>query len=65
MILPFPCRQLFEIHGSKPKLDPIGHLGQASVLGVAHAVLFLRVCKYTILPRLLRSRGRASRNENA
>ena len=46
--IPFPGGQLFQIHGSKFKLHPVCHLGQASVLGVTHAVLFFRIGKYTL-----------------
>ena len=37
--------QLFQIHGSKFKLDPVCNLGQASVLSIAHGVFFLGVGK--------------------
>ena len=42
---PQPSGQLFEVHGSKFKLDPVGYLGQASVLSIAHGVFFLGVGK--------------------
>ena len=42
---PQPSGQLFQIHGSKFKLDPVCNLGQASVLSIAHGVFFLGVGK--------------------
>jgi hypothetical protein len=36
MVLPFPNRQLFQIHGNKLKLHPVRHLSQASVLCITH-----------------------------
>ena len=36
---------VFEVHGSKFKLDPVGNLGQASVLRITHGVFFLGVGK--------------------
>ena len=44
-LLPLPGCQLFQIHGSKLKLHPVRHLGQASVLCITHSVLFFGVCK--------------------
>ena len=44
-LLPPPISQLFEIHGSKFKLHPVRHLGQASVLRITHGVFFLGICK--------------------
>ena len=41
MLLPLPIGQFFQIHGSKFKLHPICHLGQASVLCITHRVLYL------------------------
>ena len=35
MLLPLPSGQLFQIHGSKLKLHPVRHLGQASVLCIS------------------------------
>ena len=46
--IPFPNGQLFQIHGSKFKLHPVCHLGQASVLRVTHPVFFLRIGKHTL-----------------
>ena len=42
-IPPFPYGQLFQVHGSKLKLHPVRHLGQASVLRITHRVFFLGV----------------------
>ena len=53
---PLPCGQLFQVHGSKFKLHPVRHLGQASVLRITHAVLFLGIGKHTLyflLPQLV------------
>lgn len=36
-------RIFFEIHGSKLKPDPFAYLGQASEIGVSHAVFFFGV----------------------
>ena len=44
-LLPLPGGQLFQIHGSKLKLHPVRHLGQASVLRITHSVFFFGVCK--------------------
>lgn len=44
-LLPFTSGQLFQIHGSKLKLHPVCHLGQASVLCITHSVLFFGVRK--------------------
>ena len=43
---PFPCGQLFQVHGNKLKLHPVRHLSQASVLRITHRVFFLiyRLC---------------------
>ena len=41
MLLPLPIGQFFQIHGSKFKLHPVCHLGQASVLCITHRVLYL------------------------
>ena len=46
-LLPLPGGQLFQIHGSKLKLHPVRHLGQASVLCITHSVLFFSICKDT------------------
>jgi len=46
-LLPLPGCQLFQIHGSKLKLHPVRHLGQASVLRITHSVFFFGVCKDT------------------
>ena len=46
--LPFPGGQFFQIHGSKLKLHPVCHLGQASVLRVTHPVLLFSIGKYTL-----------------
>ena len=46
-LLPLPGCQLFQIHGSKLKLHPVRHLGQASVLRITHSVLFFSICKDT------------------
>ena len=44
-LLPLPGCQFFQIHGSKFKLHPVHHLGQASVLRITHSVFFFGVCK--------------------
>ena len=44
-VIPFPSCQFFEVHGSKFKLHPVCHLGQASVLCITHGVFFFRVRK--------------------
>lgn len=44
-LLPFPFCQLFEVHGSKFKLHPIRHLGQASIACITHGVFFFGICK--------------------
>ena len=44
-LLPLPGGQLFQIHGSKLKLHPVGNLSQASVLCITHSVFFFGVCK--------------------
>lgn len=44
-VLPFPNCQPFEAHSSELKPDPVGNLGQASVLGIAHSILFFGVNK--------------------
>ena len=44
MLLPLPIGQFFQIHGSKFKLHPVCHLGQASVLCITHRVLYLFFC---------------------
>ena len=41
----FPSGQLFEVHGSKFKSHPVGDLGQTTVTGITHGVLFFRICK--------------------
>ena len=43
--IPFPGGQLFQIHGSKLKLDPSCDAGQASVVGITHGVFFFCVGK--------------------
>ena len=43
--LHFHFASFFKIHGSKLKLHPVGHLGEASVLRVTHRVFLLRICK--------------------
>ena len=45
MVIPFPCCQLFQVHGSKLKLHPVCHLGQASVLRITHRVFLFGVRK--------------------
>src|SRR5699024_5799884 len=40
---PTPNRQLFQVHGSKLKLDPSCDAGQASVVGITHGVFFVCV----------------------
>lgn len=44
----FPKGQLFEIHGGKPKLHPVGQLSQAPALRIAHAVLFFSIGKHPL-----------------
>lgn len=44
VLLPLPIGQFFQIHGSKFKLHPVCHLGQASVLCITHRVLYLFFC---------------------
>ena len=46
--VPFPGGQLFEIHGNKFKLHPVGHLGEAAVLRVAHPMLLFCIGKHTL-----------------
>ena len=38
---PLPFRQLFQIHGSKFKLHPVSHLGEASVLGITQLIVHI------------------------
>ena len=45
MLLPLPTGPLFEIHGSKLELHQVSYRGLASVLCIAHSVLFFGVCK--------------------
>ena len=40
-----PSGQLFEIHSSKFKSHPVGDLGQTTVTGITHGVLFFRIRK--------------------
>ena len=42
---PLPYSQLFEVHGSELKPDPVGNLGQASVLCIPHGMLLFGVRK--------------------
>lgn len=44
-VSPFPNGKLFEIHGNELKPDPVGNLGQASVLSIPHGVLLFGVRK--------------------
>jgi hypothetical protein len=44
-VSPFPLGQLFEVHGSKLKPDPVGNLGQASVLCIPHGIRFFGIGK--------------------
>ena len=44
-VSPFPNGKLFEIHGNELKPDPVGNLGQASVLSIPHVVLLFGVRK--------------------
>ena len=44
-----PHRQLFQIHGSEFKPDPVGNSGQASMVGITHAVLFLSISERSFL----------------
>ncbi len=41
----FPVCQLFEVHGSKFEPHPVGNLGQTSVVGITHTMLFFGVGK--------------------
>lgn len=43
-----PGGQLFQVYGSKFKLHPVGNLGQASVLRIAHTVFLLGIRKDTL-----------------
>ena len=55
--IPFPGGQLFQVHGSKFKLHPVCHLGQASVLCITHGVFFFGIRKDTLngfLPSLVK-----------
>ena len=45
MVIPFPYRRLFQVHGSELKLHPVCYLGQASVLRITHRVFFFGVRK--------------------
>ena len=47
-VLPFPYRQLLQIHRSIFKLHPFCYLGQASVPCIPHAMLFFRIRKDTL-----------------
>ena len=42
---PLPYSQLFEVHGSELQPDPVGNLGQASVLCIPHGMLLFGVRK--------------------
>ena len=44
-ILPLPICKLFQIHGSKSKLHPVGNLSQACVSGVTQTMLLFGICK--------------------
>ena len=45
MVIPFPYRRLFQVHGSEFKLHPVCYLGQASVLHITHRVVSFGVRK--------------------
>ena len=47
-IIIFVYRELFQIHGSKLKPDPILHCCQASVGSITHGVFFFRVGEYPL-----------------
>ena len=47
LVVPPPCCQLFQVHGSKLKLHPVCHLCEASVLCITHCVFFFCICKDT------------------
>ena len=47
LVVPPPCCQLFQVHGSKLKLHPVCHLCEASVLCITHCVFFFCICKNT------------------
>ena len=44
-VIPEAVGVFFQIHGSKFKLHPIPHLGQACESRISHSVLLLRICK--------------------
>ena len=46
-IFPFPICKLFQIHGSKSKLHPVGNLSQACVSGISHSMLLFGIRKNT------------------
>lgn len=46
--IPLSGGQLFEIHGSKFKLRPVGYLGEASVLRVAHPMLIFHISEHAL-----------------
>ena len=47
-ILPLPICKLFQIHGSKSKLHPVGDLSQACVSGITHPVFLFGIRKNTL-----------------
>ena len=51
-VSPFPNGKLFEIHGNELKPDPVGNLGQASVLSIPHGVLLFGVRPLVQVPIL-------------
>ena len=46
-IFPFPICKLFQIHGSKSKLHPVGNLSQARISGITQTVFLFGICKDT------------------
>ena len=66
--------QLFEVHGSKLKRDPLCNAGQASMVGITHGVFFLRIGKDTmqlfnalfrICPKISAASSSGNRQQNA
>jgi len=47
-VIPRPCCQLFEVHSSELKPDPLRDSGQASVMRITHSVFFFRVSKHPL-----------------
>lgn len=48
LLIPLPNCELFQVHGSKFKPNPICNMGKTSVRCVSHTIFFFCVCKYTL-----------------